>query len=114
MKKFYSLFQVEEWRKKYGDSTDTHLKSWDHNYGADRISGDIVLTTPDAETPEKGGQLFLVTIEPMLVSWPVLEPIDQEKLQGKNTYESSMAFFKALRDKDANANSGISTGRKFR
>ena len=103
MKKFYSLFQVEEWRKKNGHSTDTHLKSWDHNFGADRISGGIVLTTPDAETPEKGGQLFLVTIE----------PIDREKLQVEE-YESSKAFFKALRDKDTNANSGISTGRKFR
>ena len=107
MKKFYSIFEIEEWRKKYSDNTDTHLKSWGYNYyGADRISGTIELTTPDDQVPEKG-QLFLVTIE----------PIDRDKLKdsdGTVGHDATKKFFKDLREKDAQQNSGIQTGRKFR
>lgn len=103
--KQYSIFSVEEWRKKYLDRTETHLKSWGFNYGADPIHGEVILSTPDDQVPERN-QLFLVTVE----------PIDGEslKLVGNDTYEVMTKFFKERREKDAQANSGMKIGRKFR
>lgn len=93
MRKQYVVFQVEEFRKRYTSSTRTHLKkngycaeSFDEGFA---ISGELILTTPDDETPDFT-DCFLVTVEPISApegtkdKWTALKEIIDGKVAEDN------------------------------
>ncbi len=104
--KRYAIVQVDEWRKKYEDTTETHFRSSGFTSN-DGIDGRIVLSTLDSKTPDKH-QFFLVTLEPI----PTPSPTGDSSADHIGTWGPK--FLDERREADREKASIVKNGRKFR
>lgn len=100
-KKYHALVSVGEYRKRYSETTSTHFEPSGWNY-LDHISGAIVLSTKDDDTPDKG--IFLVTLQRV-------EDVDKVGLNIQDRADQKTLVEKMWHKETQNTQS---VGRKFR